>query len=98
MIKCEMSALQRFLYRHMQNKGVLLTDGSEKDKKVATVSLFYQHRLQTEITIVHDITPRKISENSGSIVFSLVIFETNLRSTVIQILVDLFRAVEVLRH
>ena len=94
-----MSALQRFLYRHMQNKGVLLTDGSEKDKKVPTVSLFYQHRLQTEITIVHDITPRKISENSGSIVFSLVIFETlNLRSTVIQILVDLFRAVEVLRH
>ncbi|CAI9732152.1 probable global transcription activator SNF2L2 isoform X1 [Octopus vulgaris] len=32
-IKCEMSALQRLLYRHMQCKGVLLTDGSEKDKK-----------------------------------------------------------------
>ncbi|XP_064626963.1 probable global transcription activator SNF2L2 isoform X2 [Lineus longissimus] len=32
-IKCDMSALQRFLYRHMQSKGVLLTDGSEKDKK-----------------------------------------------------------------
>jgi hypothetical protein len=29
-----MSALQRVLYRHMQAKGVLLTDGSEKDKKV----------------------------------------------------------------
>ncbi|XP_067141639.1 LOW QUALITY PROTEIN: probable global transcription activator SNF2L2 [Centruroides vittatus] len=32
-VKCDMSALQRLLYRHMQTKGVLLTDGSEKDKK-----------------------------------------------------------------
>ncbi|XP_052775385.1 transcription activator BRG1-like isoform X2 [Mya arenaria] len=32
-IKCDMSSLQRVIYRHMQNKGVLLTDGSEKDKK-----------------------------------------------------------------
>ncbi|CAL8137996.1 unnamed protein product [Orchesella dallaii] len=31
-IKCDMSALQRVLYRHMQTKGVLLTDGSEKGK------------------------------------------------------------------
>lgn len=31
-IKCEMSGLQRVLYRHMQSKGVLLTDGSEKGK------------------------------------------------------------------
>ena len=29
-----MSALQRLLYRHMQTKGIMLTDGSEKDKKV----------------------------------------------------------------
>ena len=33
-IKCDMSALQKILYRHMQAKGILLTDGSEKDKKV----------------------------------------------------------------
>ncbi|XP_034140949.1 transcription activator BRG1-like, partial [Drosophila guanche] len=32
-VKCDMSALQRVLYRHMQSKGVILTDGSEKDKK-----------------------------------------------------------------
>ncbi|XP_078471327.1 SWI/SNF-related matrix-associated actin-dependent regulator of chromatin subfamily A member 2-like isoform X2 [Lampetra planeri] len=32
-VKCDMSALQKVLYRHMQAKGVLLTDGSEKDKK-----------------------------------------------------------------
>ncbi|XP_060082596.1 probable global transcription activator SNF2L2 isoform X1 [Ylistrum balloti] len=32
-IKCEMSALQRVVYRHMQSRGILLTDGSEKDKK-----------------------------------------------------------------
>ena len=32
-IKCDMSALQRVVYRHMQSKGILLTDGSEKDKK-----------------------------------------------------------------
>lgn len=38
-IKCDMSALQRVLYRHMQAKGVLLTDGSEKDKKVK-INLF----------------------------------------------------------
>ncbi|EDV22372.1 uncharacterized protein TRIADDRAFT_58909 [Trichoplax adhaerens] len=31
--KCEMSALQRLLYDHMQKQGVLLTDGSEKDRK-----------------------------------------------------------------
>ncbi|TKC41572.1 hypothetical protein EI555_005335, partial [Monodon monoceros] len=31
-IKCDMSALQKILYRHMQAKGILLTDGSEKDK------------------------------------------------------------------
>lgn len=39
MIKCDMSALQRVLYRHMQAKGVLLTDGSEKDKKVRSHAL-----------------------------------------------------------
>lgn len=32
-IKCEMSGLQRVLYKHMQSKGVLLTDGSEKGTK-----------------------------------------------------------------
>lgn len=32
-VKCDMSAIQKVLYRHMQ-KGILLTDGSEKDKKV----------------------------------------------------------------
>ena len=29
-----MSDLQKLLYQHMYKKGVLLTDGSEKDKKV----------------------------------------------------------------
>ncbi|XP_013396616.1 transcription activator BRG1 isoform X1 [Lingula anatina] len=32
-VKCDMSALQRFIYRHMQAKGVMITDGSEHDKK-----------------------------------------------------------------
>ncbi|CAH1967289.1 unnamed protein product [Acanthoscelides obtectus] len=32
-IKCDMSGLQRVLYQHMQSKGVLLTDGSEKGSK-----------------------------------------------------------------
>uniref|UniRef100_A0A8D0DB37 SWI/SNF related BAF chromatin remodeling complex subunit ATPase 2 n=1 Tax=Sander lucioperca TaxID=283035 RepID=A0A8D0DB37_SANLU len=31
-VKCDMSAIQKVLYRHMQ-RGILLTDGSEKDKK-----------------------------------------------------------------
>ncbi len=38
-IKCDMSAIQKVLYRHMQGKGILLTDGSEKDKKVKRESL-----------------------------------------------------------
>ncbi|XP_047514277.1 ATP-dependent helicase brm [Pieris napi] len=32
-VKCDMSGLQRVLYKHMQSKGVLLTDGSEKGNK-----------------------------------------------------------------
>ncbi|XP_076289719.1 ATP-dependent helicase brm isoform X3 [Lasioglossum baleicum] len=32
-IKCDMSGLQKVLYKHMQSKGVLLTDGSEKGKQ-----------------------------------------------------------------
>lgn len=44
-IKCDMSALQRVLYRHMQAKGVLLTDGSEKDKKV--MKNLYKHKRHT---------------------------------------------------
>nr|QYV43157.1 Brahma [Colaphellus bowringi] len=32
-IKCDMSGLQKVLYQHMQNKGVLLTDGSERGSK-----------------------------------------------------------------
>ncbi len=33
-----MSALQRIIYKHMQDKGIIITDGSEKDKKVATIT------------------------------------------------------------
>ena len=32
-IKCDMSALQRHIYTHMQKKGILLTDGSENNRK-----------------------------------------------------------------
>ena len=35
-----MSALQRTIYKHMQNKGILLTDGSEKEKKVCELSFW----------------------------------------------------------
>lgn len=31
-VKCDMSALQKVVYRHMQTKGILLTDGKEKGK------------------------------------------------------------------
>lgn len=43
-IKCDMSSLQRLLYRHMQNKGVLLTDGSEKGKNVSAMSTLSHQR------------------------------------------------------
>ena len=36
-----MSDLQKLLYQHMYKKGVLLTDGSEKDKKVKKYFKFY---------------------------------------------------------
>ena len=39
-VKCDMSSLQRIIYKHMQNKGVVLTDGSEKDKKVGLLYVF----------------------------------------------------------
>ncbi|XP_077299537.1 ATP-dependent helicase brm isoform X2 [Arctopsyche grandis] len=32
-VKCDMSGLQKVLYKHMQSKGVLLTDGSERGSK-----------------------------------------------------------------
>jgi len=32
-VKCDMSALQRFIYIHMQSHGLVLTDGSEKGKQ-----------------------------------------------------------------
>ena len=34
-IKCEMSVLQRQMYIHMHKRGILLTDGSEMNKKVS---------------------------------------------------------------
>lgn len=47
-IKCDMSSLQRVLYRHMQAKGVLLTDGSEKDKKVRAFRFWHHYNLATK--------------------------------------------------
>ena len=40
-IKCDMSALQRQMYSHMQKRGILLTDGSEANKKVRETSPIY---------------------------------------------------------
>ena len=39
-----MSDLQKLLYQHMYKKGVLLTDGSEKDKKVNIMKHFSFHK------------------------------------------------------
>lgn len=41
-----MSAIQKVLYRHMQGKGILLTDGSEKDKKVSEIIIKKKDPLQ----------------------------------------------------
>ena len=40
-VKCDMSALQKIIYKHMQQRGILLTDGSEKDKKVCLLLTSY---------------------------------------------------------
>ena len=71
MIKCDMSALQRTIYRHMQNKGVLLTDGSEKDKKVSyhysnlTIFLYFMSYLICSDSVVEGLTqdPRAAGPN-----------------------------------
>ena len=57
-IKCDMSALQRVLYRHMQAKGILLTDGSEKDKKVT--------RRRTQFTQPHAASSPALKAAIGS--------------------------------
>jgi len=44
-----MSALQKIIYKHMQQKGILLTDGSEKDKKVCRLSFIPILKSQQEI-------------------------------------------------
>ena len=47
-IKCDMSALQRQMYIHMQRRGILLTDGSESNKKVGVCpSVCLSVRLQS---------------------------------------------------
>ena len=45
-MKCDMSSLQRILYNHMHKAGVLLTDGSEKDKKVCLLFLIIGYDLE----------------------------------------------------
>ena len=42
-IKCDMSALQRQMYSHMQKRGILLTDGSEANKKVRRCTCIHVH-------------------------------------------------------
>ena len=48
-IKCDMSSLQRILYNHMHKMGVLLTDGSEKDKKVFKQELIFSEIFQHNV-------------------------------------------------
>ena len=62
-IKCDMSALQRLLYRHMQIKGVMLTDGSEKDKKVKLLISIYLKTFSNYIASSREINS---CENPGS--------------------------------
>lgn len=60
-IKCDMSALQKILYRHMQAKGILLTDGSEKDKKVCVESRETQ-ALECGLSSSHSRSPEHVQE------------------------------------
>ena len=52
-LKCDMSSLQRVIYRHMQNKGVMLTDGSEKDKKVQHMHTHKHMHIHTNVEQRH---------------------------------------------
>ena len=68
MIKCDMSALQRIIYKHMQSKGILLTDGSEKDKKVATKGHTYMQgvgRRRSLYSMLTELQKQVISNFGG---------------------------------
>ena len=54
-----MSALQKVLYKHMQQKGILLTDGSEKDKKVHILIAMRNYLIFSCIMLKNGQTYRK---------------------------------------
>ena len=56
-MKCDMSALQRLVYTHMQQRGVLLTDGSESNKKVSSYILFYGREFDKIVNVMEARPP-----------------------------------------
>lgn len=80
-IKCDMSALQRLLYRHMQSKGVLLTDGSEKGKNVCILLQIYllqmiNNRLNSSMTSV--VEQSKTTASTGHKKMIVIKFHFNI--------------------
>lgn len=69
-IKCDMSGLQKVLYKHMQSKGVLLTDGSEKGKRgkggaKALMNTIVQLRKLCNHPFMFQVIEEKYSEHIG---------------------------------
>ena len=74
-MKCDMSSLQRILYNHMHKAGVLLTDGSEKDKKVCVYRGYYMAARGYEFYLqVFNSEHEKIKfvSTSGHVIFCLL--------------------------
>ncbi|XP_043275129.1 ATP-dependent helicase brm-like isoform X2 [Venturia canescens] len=70
-IKCDMSGLQKVLYKHMQSKGVLLTDGSEKGKKgkggaKALMNTIVQLRKLCNHPFIFQVIEEKYCEHVGT--------------------------------
>lgn len=70
-IKCDMSGLQKVLYKHMQSKGVLLTDGSEKGKQgkggaKALMNTIVQLRKLCNHPFMFQAIEEKYCEHSGN--------------------------------
>lgn len=66
-IKCDMSGLQRVLYRHMQTKGVLITDKKGKGGAKALMNTIMQLRKLCNHPFLFQDIEEKYSEHIGSV-------------------------------
>ena len=87
-IKCDMSALQRVIYRHMQNKGILLMDNSKSDaKRQTTAKTLMNTIMQLRKICNHPFMFQSIEKAyaehhgfSGGVVHGCVVYRVSVKS------------------